>query len=228
LRLLPIAHDTLAISPELVNTDACKLKTTPAFERVATQPTCAAMSLSVSFLSSISPICMPASCRFLPPAARQSIDQTEEYGALCLHQIPFAVSEISPLTIKAYPQTGYRVFCGFPFALKVGVASESLAKLYERLNTHCGVFVTAFNPFSNDVSEAANAVRQLELEKDLRRHSLTFFQGVEKHPSGMWAAEPSYLSWDWRLRQPRPWATNPIRTRGRMVWTRCHAGINAS
>lgn len=103
------------------------------------------------------------------------------------------MSEISLLTIKAYLETDYCVFGESPFVLRTGIANESLAKLYKRLKSNCGVFVTAFNPFGNDVGVAANAVRQVELAKELNRRNLTFFNGIGKHPSGKWATEPSYF-----------------------------------
>jgi hypothetical protein len=103
------------------------------------------------------------------------------------------MSEIPPLTIKAYLETDYCVFGESPFVMRAGIANESLSKLYRRLKTNCGVFVTAFNPFSNDVGEAANTVRHAELAKELNRRNLTFFDGIGKHPSGEWAAEPSYF-----------------------------------
>lgn len=103
------------------------------------------------------------------------------------------MSEISPLTVKAYLETDYCVFGESPFVLRAGIANESLARLYKRLNTNCGVFVTAFNPFSNDVGEAANTVRQVQLAKELNGRHLTFFDGIGKHPSGKWPAEPSYF-----------------------------------
>jgi hypothetical protein len=103
------------------------------------------------------------------------------------------MSEISPLTIKAYLETDYCVFGEFPFVLRAGIANESLTKLYKRLKTNCGVFVTAFNPFSNVVGEAANTVRHAELANELNRRSLTYFDGIGKHPSGEWTAEPSYF-----------------------------------
>jgi hypothetical protein len=102
------------------------------------------------------------------------------------------MSEISPSIIKAYLETDYCVFGESPFVLRVGITNEPLAKLYKRLVTNCGGFVTAFNPFGNDVGEAANAVRQIELAKELHRRNLTFFDGIGKHPSGEWA-EPSYF-----------------------------------
>lgn len=101
------------------------------------------------------------------------------------------MSEISPLTIKAYQETDYCVFGESPFVLRVGVANKTLAKLYKRHRTDCGAFVTACNPFGIDAGEAANHARQVELAKELGRRSLTFFNGTGKHPSGGWAAEPS-------------------------------------
>jgi sugar phosphate isomerase/epimerase len=103
------------------------------------------------------------------------------------------MSEISPSTIKAYLDTDYCVFGEYPFILRVGIASEPLAELYKQLKASCGVFVTSFNPFSIDVGEAANTARQVELVKELNRRNLTYFDGVGKHPSGEWTAEPSYF-----------------------------------
>jgi hypothetical protein len=101
--------------------------------------------------------------------------------------------EISPLIIKAYLETDYCVFGESPFVLRAGLANESLAKLYRRFKTNCGVFVTAFNPCSHDVGDAANKARQAELAKELNGRNLIFFDGIGKHPSGEWAAEPSYF-----------------------------------
>jgi hypothetical protein len=103
------------------------------------------------------------------------------------------MSEIPPLTIKAYRETDYCVFGESPLVLRVGIANEPLAKLYKRLKINCGVFVTAFNPLSNDVGEAANSARQIELAKELNQRSLIYFDGIGKHPSGEWTAEPSYF-----------------------------------
>lgn len=104
-----------------------------------------------------------------------------------------AMSEISPQTIRAYLETEYCVFGDSPFVLKVGVASESLAKLCERFQVNCGAFVTACNPFGKNVGEAANAARQVELAKQLSLRNLAFIDGIGKHPSGAWVAEPSYF-----------------------------------
>ncbi len=103
------------------------------------------------------------------------------------------MSEISPLTIKAYLETEYCVFGDSPFVLEVGLANETLAKLYERFKLNCGAFVTACNPLSIDAGEAANKVRQVELSNELSLRNLAFIDGIGKHPSGEWVAEPSYF-----------------------------------
>jgi sugar phosphate isomerase/epimerase len=103
------------------------------------------------------------------------------------------MSEISPLTIKAYLETDYCVFGESPFVLKAGIANEPLAKLYKRTKTNCGAFVTAVNPFSQDVGKVENTARHVELAKELNQRNLTFFDGIGKHPSGDWPAESSYF-----------------------------------
>jgi len=112
---------------------------------------------------------------------------------VCRQVATLAMSEISPLTIKAYLETEYCVFGDSPFVLKAGMASESLAKLYERFKVDCGAFVTACNPFSINVGEAENTFRQAELAKELSLYNLAFIDGIGEHPSGNWIAEPSYF-----------------------------------
>ena len=103
------------------------------------------------------------------------------------------MSGIPPSIIEAYTDTDYFVFGATPLVLRVGVANESLAKLYKQYKTNSGVYVTAVNPFSTEVGEVVNAARQAELATELKRRNLTFFDGIGKHPSGEWAAEPSYF-----------------------------------
>jgi Protein of unknown function (DUF3293) len=103
------------------------------------------------------------------------------------------MSEISPLTIKAYLETDYCVFAESEFVLRVGNTNDSLTKLYKRYKTNSGAFITAFNPFSKGIGEEANIARQAELEKELSLRDLAFFKGIGKHPSGEWIAEPSYF-----------------------------------
>ena len=57
----------------------------------------------------------------------------------------------------------------------------------------CAAFITAFNPFSRELTADENRRRQAELAKELTRRSLDFVEGVGQHPSGDWPGEPSFL-----------------------------------
>lgn len=100
---------------------------------------------------------------------------------------------IDQSTINAYMETDYCVSSEPPFILRVGVPNEQLVKLYKQSKIRSGTFITACNPFSQNVGEIINAARQAELAKDLSQRSLTFFESIGKHPSGDWNGEPSYF-----------------------------------
>lgn len=101
--------------------------------------------------------------------------------------------EIPKTTIDAYLDTDYCILGESPFVLRVGVASEELTKLYKQTRTNCGVFITAWNPRSKKTPAATNKAKQAELSKELGQRSLTFFDGIGKHPSGKWPEEPSFF-----------------------------------
>ena len=71
----------------------------------------------------------------------------------------FSDSVIDRSTIRAYRETDYRVHGDVPRTLKVGVASPALAALYKTERTTTSAFITACNPGSRVIDEAANAGR---------------------------------------------------------------------
>jgi hypothetical protein len=102
-------------------------------------------------------------------------------------------SRLSPSLIAAYRETEYRVTADRPFVLRIDEPCAELLALYKTSKLACATFITACNPFSQAVSHAQNTERQNELAKELRRRSLTFLEGVGKHPSGDWPGESSFL-----------------------------------
>ncbi|MFA6921005.1 MAG: DUF3293 domain-containing protein [Gallionella sp.] len=100
---------------------------------------------------------------------------------------------IEPSTIQAYLETDYCVFGRMPFVLRVGIASESLARLYRQYAASSGAFITACNPHGLIASEEANAACQAELAGELQRRCLDYIEGMGRHPHGDWPAEPSYF-----------------------------------
>ncbi len=64
---------------------------------------------------------------------------------------------------------------------------------YRRHNVDCAAFLTGWNPFSREVSEAENRDRQKALAAELTRRSLAFLEGIGQHPSNNWPGEESLL-----------------------------------
>jgi hypothetical protein len=107
--------------------------------------------------------------------------------------IMFSRSEIQPETIQAYRETEYRVTGEPSLVLRIGEYNESLSRLYKSNKLDSCAFITACNPCSKSLSDAANVDRHVELGRDLQRRGLKFFQGEGKHPVGDWPGEASYL-----------------------------------
>lgn len=101
-------------------------------------------------------------------------------------------SEIDP-AIVGYRETEFRVYGMSPTTLKVGERSPALAGLHMAHGVDCSAFITACNPYSAVLDDAANADRQAELASELRRRRLHFVDGMGQHPSNGWRGEPSYL-----------------------------------
>ncbi len=103
-------------------------------------------------------------------------------------------SELDAFLVAAYRETEYQVTEGAPFVLKVDEPCPALLGLYRAKNVSCAAFITACNPFSRELTDSENAVRQTELASELKRRSLSYLEGVGHHPSGDWPGEPSFLA----------------------------------
>jgi hypothetical protein len=104
-----------------------------------------------------------------------------------------ATSAVPAATIQAYRTTHFVVKGANPFVLRIGVKSGPLLSLYgETLSDRCA-YLTACNPYSELLSDSANAERQERLERDLETQGWKFFPGSGEHPSGDWPGEPSFL-----------------------------------
>lgn len=105
----------------------------------------------------------------------------------------FSVSDIHPDLIQAYMETEFRVQDEKPFMLQVGKVSSDLLEAHKRYRVECSAFLTACNPFSQEMTYEANGERQKALAKELASRSLEFVAGIGQHPSNKWPGEPSYL-----------------------------------
>ena len=102
-------------------------------------------------------------------------------------------STIDAATIQAYRETEYRVHGDEPFTLRIGEASPVLAAVHKRHRVVSSAYVTAYNPYSQALDDAANAQRHAKLGQELCQRSLVAIEGVGRHPSNGWAGETSYL-----------------------------------
>ncbi len=95
--------------------------------------------------------------------------------------------------VQAYRETHYQVLGAAPFILKVDEASSALAAAQAQAKANCSAYITACNPFSKDVGDAANAKRHVDLGLELSSRGLLHIEGIGQHPSGQWPGEASYL-----------------------------------
>lgn len=100
---------------------------------------------------------------------------------------------IDPGLLEAYRATHYHVQEAVPFTLYVDHPSAELARLHREFGTDCSAFVTACNPGSHLLDPVENARLHAELGTRLARAGYRCLEGLGRHPSNGWPAEPGYL-----------------------------------
>lgn len=95
--------------------------------------------------------------------------------------------------IKAYQSAEYHVMSAKPFILELGKRSEGIVDLARRLKVDCVTFITAYNPYSEVLSDEDNAKRNKELKQDLDRLDLTIVKGYGQDPAMKWKKEDSFV-----------------------------------
>ena len=94
---------------------------------------------------------------------------------------------------KSYRETEYKVLGDEPLTLKVGEVCPALAALHKSHHVDCSAFITACNPFGEDVGDIVNAERQADLAREIAHRSLASIEGLGQHPTNGWPGEASYL-----------------------------------
>lgn len=111
----------------------------------------------------------------------------------------FPDSVIDAGLIQAFRETHYQVHGAEPFTLRVDEPSTALAAAHKHFRADCSTYITACNPFSEDVGAASNAERHADLGLELNRRSLAYIEGIGQHPSNQWPGEASYLVFGLKL-----------------------------
>ncbi|MBF0463277.1 MAG: DUF3293 domain-containing protein [Magnetococcales bacterium] len=102
-------------------------------------------------------------------------------------------SEIDKATLQAYLETDYRVEGQPAFTLRVGTTSLELAAAHRAQQVASSAFISACNPFSQRLDEAANAARHAALERQVGQSGLVCLPGIGQHPANSWPGEASLL-----------------------------------
>lgn len=105
------------------------------------------------------------------------------------------MSVISLALQDAYLTTHYEVH--HPqrvFTLVIGQRSLALHRLHQEHSTSGSAYLTAWNPFGNELSRETNNARQEKLLHDLRRLCAICISGKGVDPSGKWSGEESVLA----------------------------------
>ncbi|GGE04602.1 hypothetical protein GCM10011515_25250 [Tsuneonella deserti] len=95
--------------------------------------------------------------------------------------------------IAAYRATDYHVFAEPPFVLRIGERSAALDDLLQRSGAAGAAFLTAWNPYSEQVPLGANMARQAELIRNLEARGWQYIPGEGRGADPAWPAEPSIL-----------------------------------
>ena len=95
--------------------------------------------------------------------------------------------------MQAYAETHYTVHHEPPFVMHIGQPCPELKALMADNNALSAAFITAWNPFSQNLPGKENKARQDELKANLKKRGLICIDGIGKHPSNNWPGEVSVL-----------------------------------
>ena len=92
---------------------------------------------------------------------------------------------------QAYLETDFKVFAENSFTMKVGQYSSELNSIIKKSKHSSAAFITAYNPYSKQLSNTENIARQKQLKIEIAKRGLTTIEGIGQHPSNQWPGEPS-------------------------------------
>lgn len=97
--------------------------------------------------------------------------------------------------VSAYKATDYVAHGnGWDAVIRIGYHSLVVDKLLARMHARSGAFMTAWNPFSKELSIAANEYWNRELKRHLSASSFSYVEGEGRGRTGEWPPEPSVLA----------------------------------
>ncbi len=102
-------------------------------------------------------------------------------------------SQLPAELFQAFTETHYIVHHEPPFTMNICVFCPDLEKLMAERKALCAAFITAWNPFAQQLSCTENEARQHTLKANLTERGLAFIDCIGQHPGNGWPGEPSVL-----------------------------------
>jgi Protein of unknown function (DUF3293) len=97
--------------------------------------------------------------------------------------------------VSAYRATDYVAHGnGWVVVIRIGLHSLVVDRLLARMHARNGAFITAWNPFSKELSFEANEHWDRELKRYLSARGFAFVEGEGRGRTGEWPPEPSILA----------------------------------
>ena len=100
---------------------------------------------------------------------------------------------ITPSLLESYKLADYHVDPSPSFILKIGLYSSELENIYKTSHKHTAAFITAFNPYSQELSAQENKDRNHKLEGLIQSLGFDYIHGEGKCGDGDWDGEKSFL-----------------------------------
>jgi hypothetical protein len=95
---------------------------------------------------------------------------------------------------KAYLESDYVVKdAGVNITIQVGEKNADLDNLFTKTGKSTGSFLTAYNPYSKELSSEENESRQDKLLSAIKTEDFQFYNGYGKGKDESWQPEPSIL-----------------------------------
>ena len=95
---------------------------------------------------------------------------------------------------EAYRETLYEVFVDEQtVVIRVGVPNSELDRLMQQYDQISWALITAWNPYSQVLSEAKNEARNVALEGEIQQLERPYLKALGKDPLGEWLSEESFF-----------------------------------
>ena len=88
--------------------------------------------------------------------------------------------------IEAYKKTNFDVLATPPFTLNVASYSADLKLLHEKHVVESSCFITAYNPYSEELKPDQNSAAQHKLMETLLGLDFEVLEGLGSDPAGEW------------------------------------------